>query len=92
MTRIRLVLGLFAGGVGIFAVLDGLRALVDTVRGAMAVRAPDLILPGLVGPVILFAVASILLRLAYRNLFWRRYVAGLRRTPASVATTPPHKH
>jgi hypothetical protein len=82
--RFRLFLGVVTGALGVAGTTAAVHSLIVNV--ALAHGELTLILPGLLGPVLIMAAAALLLRIAYRNLFWRRYVAS-RRPPLANAST-----
>lgn len=86
MRHLRFVFGLVVAAIGGYAVIAGTRSLVDVVRGSM--HSPSALAAGLIGPAIFFGAALILFRLAYRNLFWERYVSRFRGAYASISTAP----
>ena len=89
MTRARLFLGSVAGIVAIVAIGAAGRLLIINIK--LAQGAPGLLLVGLLPPAIMGAAAALLLRIAYRNLFWRRYLASVRRAQATISTPPPNE-
>lgn len=82
MPRVRLSLGLVAATLAIGAAMAGGRSLIINIELAHGV--PALLLTGLLTPALMGATAALLGRIAYRNLFWHRYVSGRR-------TTRPHQ-
>ena len=75
--RIRFLLGLVAAALAGLAAFAAIRALVIDIKLALGIGAPSLILPGLLAPIVLAVAAYVLSRLAYRGLFWRRYLLAL---------------
>jgi hypothetical protein len=71
------VLGLVAGALAIVATIGAGQSVIAII--ALAHGSPSLIFPGLLGPAMLLASAAVLSRIAYRNLFWRRYIASIQR-------------
>jgi hypothetical protein len=89
MTRVRLFLGIVDGVLAIVATVAAARSLITNIQ--LAHGASALLLPGLLPPVMIGAAAALLGRTAYRNLFWRRYLAGVRRAHATISTAPPNE-
>ena len=89
MTRVRLFLGIVAGIVAIVAFGAAGRLLIINIR--LAQGAPGLLLVGLLPPAMMGAAAASLARIAYRNLFWRRYLDSVQRAQATISTTPPNE-
>jgi hypothetical protein len=82
MPRMRWFLGLLAAGLAGVALWFAVRDAFVTTKMAIGLGTPALILPGLLAPLILVATASVFSRIAYRILFWRRYVERIRRANA----------
>ena len=91
MPRLRVLLGVLAAGLATVATVAALRALIINIKVALSLSAPGLILPGLLSPIVFAAAASVLFRLAYRNLFGRRYLAALLRAQGAISTAPPNE-
>jgi hypothetical protein len=76
---LRRLLGILATGVALAATIVAARAFVPGVRAAIADRSMmPLAAGGLIAVVMLF-VAALMAHLAYRNLFWARFVEAQRR-------------
>jgi|ERR1041385_390165 hypothetical protein len=91
MEPTRRILGLGIGAIGVVAAGLGGRDLVLDLKAASTQHSMSLALLGLIGPAILFGVATLSLRVAYRNVFWRRLVATVRGPAPSISTAPPNE-
>jgi uncharacterized membrane protein len=85
----RLLLGALAGALALVASVAALRAVAEVIRGAHASSGLGLVLPGFVSPAIMAVAGALLFRVAFRNLFWSRYVAALRRAHPTTSPAPP---
>jgi hypothetical protein len=78
----RRVIGLAAAGTVVVAI----HGLVSIVRAALAEHSISLIVGGALPAVLMVAVAAMMAKVAYRNLFWSRYVQSVR-AAAAIAPT-----
>ena len=85
----RLLLGALAGALALVASVAAVRAVADVIRGAHASGVLGVVLPTFVSPAIMAVAGVLLFRIAYRNLFWSRYVAALRRAHPTISPAPP---
>lgn len=86
----RRFIGLVAAGLTVAALVIGADGLIPSVRAALTNHSWSMAVGGLVGAGLMIFVALLTARIAYRNLFWSRYVASTR-ARAGIATTPPNE-
>ncbi len=89
MTRIRFLLGLGTTALAVVAAIAAGQALIQDIK--LANGSPGLLFSGLISPALMAAAAALSARLAYRNLFWRRYLASVRGASATISSAPPNE-
>ena len=84
-------IGLCAAGLCALSIALAVRSLVANLRISFAEHALGLIGGSIVAILPFVVIAALLARLAYRNLFWGRYVASRRTQTEHPNAAPPNE-
>ena len=86
----RRLIGACAAVLSVAALAVGVQTLIPGLRLAHADHSPTLAIDRILSAVPLILIAAGLAKLAFRNLFWERYIASVRRT-MGITTAPPNE-